>query len=832
MSLRYGNKAAPNYIKSTVASSNNGRFSSPKVTLTNPNVWTRPADWLPITEPVSPEQKVVLLVAVYNNDSNFLALNFTGAYTVDWGDGVVENFNSSTQSNHKYDWSSISSGTVTSEGFRQVIVTITPQAGQNLTNIDLRRYHPDLSPLGLYPTNPIFEAYISAPEATFMTIGASGDASQGEARLRSLMYLKIINAAKMLNWSYLASYLLNLKKFEAYNVAPTTLNFAFYGSSSLIDVNLFNTSNCTNLNYTFAACTSLATVPLFDTSKVTFFTNTFNNCYSLTSVPAFNTSSVTYFTSTFQACYALRAIPAFSFPKVISVQNAFNSCYSLVSAPPFTTSSALTTLDGMFSNCYTLREVGGFVTTGVTTVTSMFSNCYSLKSVPNFVFNALTTVTSMFSGCYSLETAPLLTIPATATNFTSMFNNCYRLTTVNLFNTSGATTMNTMFQNCYSLQTIPLFDTGNVTSMTSMFANCYSLISVPLLNTIKVTGMSSMFQNCYTLPTVPLFNTVAALNMSFMFNGCQSLDSCPNFNTANVTNMSTMFQNCYSLKIAPAFNTAKVTDMSAMFNGAIQLRTVPQYDAFQVSNMSNIFFGCYNLTTVETMLRCGSVTTAPSVSSAFNLRRVAFSGLKRGVNISFLLLGKLGLEAFFDALANPTAGQTITITNSYGAAAGPVADGVYTLTGTSTAGSNIITMANTSNLQVGMQVVGTGSPLTTTRSVTMDGTAWVVNLTAHGLENGDEVAFTGTGGGLTANTIYYVVNKTTDNFQLADTLGGSAKALSAGSNAMRYRTAIASIDPNVSVTLTRPMASSSTSSFVFRQLRTGTALLKGYSVTG
>ena len=53
----------------------------------------------------------------------------------------------------------------------------------------------------------------------------------------------------------------------------------------------------------------------------------------------------------------------------------------------------------------------------------------------------------------------------------------------------------------------------------------------------------------------------------------------------------------------------------------------------------------------------------------------------------------------------------------------------------------------------------------------------VVSKTAHGLSNNDPVVFTTSGAlptGLTATTVYYVVNKNTDDFQVSATVGGSA----------------------------------------------------------
>ena len=53
--------------------------------------WVRPADWVALPTIISTDQKFAGLFMV-PVDSCFIALSVTGDYTVDWGDGVVENF--------------------------------------------------------------------------------------------------------------------------------------------------------------------------------------------------------------------------------------------------------------------------------------------------------------------------------------------------------------------------------------------------------------------------------------------------------------------------------------------------------------------------------------------------------------------------------------------------------------------------------------------------------------------------------------------------------------------------------------------------------------------
>ena len=144
-------------------------------------------------------------------------------------------------------------------------------------------------------------------------------------------------------------------------------------------------------------------------------------------------------------------------------------------------------------------------------------------------------------------------------------------------------------------------------------------------------------------------------------------------------------------------------------------------------------------------------------------------------------------------------------------------------------------MTNTTGIAVGMQITGSGTPLTTARAVTFTDIGDLINLASHGFINGDEVSFSSivTTTGIISNKIYYVINATTSAFQIAATSGGAVLPLTNnGSGTMRYRTEVVSINPNVNITVSRGTSDNTTQSLTFRQLRTGTALLKGWTVTG
>lgn len=212
-------------------------------------------------------------------------------------------------------------------------------------------------------------------------------------------------------------------------------------------------------------------------------------------------------------------------------------------------------------------------TSGITSMNSMFSNCFSLVSIPQLDTSSVKDMTNIFFGCYSLVSIPPL-------------------------DTSSVTTMYQMFKNCYSIVFIPQLDTSSVKDMNGMFSGCNSLVSIPLLNTSIVTNMNSMFNTCNSLVSIPQLNTSNVTNMNSMFRSCSSLACIPQLDTSNVTNMNSTFFGCDSLVSIPQLNTSKVTTIYRMFSGCNSLVSIPLLDAQMISTEASIesaFTNCYNL---------------------------------------------------------------------------------------------------------------------------------------------------------------------------------------------------------------------------------------------
>lgn len=90
--------------------------------------------------------------------------------------------------------------------------------------------------------------------------------------------------------------------------------------------------------------------------------------------------------------------------------------------------------------------------------------------------------------------------------------------------------------------------------------------------------------------------------------------------------------------------------------------------------------------------------------------------------------------------------------------------------------------------------VDNGAQATVTMTIASPG---VVTDTAHGFSNGQAVTIQTTGAlptGLTAGTWYYLVNKTTDTYQLSATVGGTAINTSVSQSGVHTRTSSGSYE--------------------------------------
>ena len=447
--------------------------------------WVRPTEWLPLPDNIDGVEKVSILNAVFDTDSEFVAFNFQGAYTVDWGDGTVENYNSSVKAEHKYDYTnaSLNSDTVANYGYKQCVITITPQAGNNLTAIFLNHFHSTLGSNSSYDlTTGFLDIRINSLSCTNINIG----------QLASANYVK----HTMLEQCLIGE------------LADTTLDSLFY------------------------ECYALQSVSIKDTSNVTSFVNMHYNNYALQKMPT----------------YTFRSAGA-------DINGMFLNCYSLRETYPIVvTLSSSSASQSVFSGCRSLTYIDITIVSNIDySLASFFQNCSSLEDIKiSFTGRGkVTNLTSTFM--YTrIKSSPVIDT-SICVLFISTFQYCDRLTDLYEYNYTSATTLASMLHGCYSLKSVPNFNiTTSCTQLFSLFASCWSLEKAPTFrDSSGVVNIQSMFNYCKSLTSVPnyVFGNIVSSNINNLFSYCESLQICPNITAGTLYTSNTSFlTTCYSLK--------------------------------------------------------------------------------------------------------------------------------------------------------------------------------------------------------------------------------------------------------------------------------------------
>ena len=279
------------------------------------------------------------------------------------------------------------------------------------------------------------------------------------------------------------------------------------------------------------------------------------------------------------------------------------------------TNVTVDSLSNMFANCTNLKSVdfGNYSLEGVKDLSHLFDGCVNLANVTfsNETNTAnLTTVEGMFSGCESLKLVDLTYLKfENVENATDLFNGCKNLenvtfpengTSENLLSVEG------MFAGCELMTTIDLrfFDFRHVRRMGRLFRGCKGLKHFhfhPDRPIEFVEDFSFVFEGCGNLEDVDLktvkFDHVE--NMSNLFYNCSSLKNVSfpeDLNVSNVKNFDYGFAGCSSLEEfnLSIFKFEKLEKIDYLFYGAESLKTVEigKLNCPNVKSLAGFFGGC------------------------------------------------------------------------------------------------------------------------------------------------------------------------------------------------------------------------------------------------
>lgn len=579
--------------------------------------WVRPSEWISVPTPATGSEVVNILYGVYDSGPNFLSIQASSTFSVDWGDGSSQSATPGSYLRKEFMFGSYSSGTLTSDGFRQALVTVTPNTPGTFTSFNLNGRH---SYQGTNYHRPnILEIKMSGQNLT--SIGTY-------TQFDKLTNFEFVGTHSISSLASVFSGIKGLRKFKMDCTGVTNTSSMFSSSINLREVDISNLQTSTNMSGMFSTCYSLNTLPVINAASCSTMASMFQNCINLEDSPILiNTSNVTNTSYMFSGCQLLKRVNSFTSSYVTDMSFMFQNCYLLQTIPLLDTarvSNFSNTFASTIGPAMQLQYIPALNTASASNMSYMFSNCRSLisdrrnKGVPFTDTSKVTNMSFMFQNCYKIKTIPQLDT-RWVSNFRNMFAGCILLSEVPLLNTASASAMDYMFDSCRTLQTVPLFNTQNVTSFLGMFRYCFELNEVPSFDMSTASNVSNMFDCTYTtdvtyggsLYTIPNFNfssTIASINMTNFLAGQECLVYIPQLNMTRVTNATAMFYLCREIKEIPALNMASVTTTNSMFRSCHNLRKVGAFNMPVNTNMSYMFLYCWNLQYIESIYTTTALT--------------------------------------------------------------------------------------------------------------------------------------------------------------------------------------------------------------------------------
>ena len=481
--------------------SNNKNTALKSYFITTPYV--RPSDWLEMPTVNVGDQKICILHAVFNTSTNFVSFRIstsTGTYTVNWGDGTSTNYTSGTTAERNYSYATVGgvNPTVSSRGYRMVVITITPTTGgATISSFNFRDYQHSSKVITNQYSSGFLEVLMSVPNATSGAFSGNGAGYVQHGMLERF------------NW-----------------IGTTTYNgwgLFFWWCYSLQEVVNLPLENATSVYGLFYHCFSLRTIPQYlNTLKCTYFGFMFYNCTSVTYLPWMDTSKGTNFNATFYNCATVRYVPPYDLIKCTDAAYMFYNCINVTEIPPFNLPAA-TTMELMFGVCRNAKKIG------TVTTSSSLTNLYQC-----------------FYVCQALMEVPIITNTSNVTNFSEMFYACSTLRSVSLFDTSKGTNFSYMFASCLGLLSLPNFNTSLGQNFSYMFYNS-QLHTLPNIDTTAGTNFTGFAQGCGSLATFSGLTLTGTPTLTDMFTSCQSLKIIPTIGVSSGTVMPA-FNNLSSLQ--------------------------------------------------------------------------------------------------------------------------------------------------------------------------------------------------------------------------------------------------------------------------------------------
>jgi len=242
--------------------------------------------------PAVSNNQIVAWCSVYDNNSNFVGLQIStnggGGYTVDWGDGTSNNYNSNVTGSKQYTTASFAALTSSiysvADLYKPALITVTLSGSATSFSTVNFTTRPTL------PTGSL----VNGSSSGWKSIKMAGD------QVSSLTVGN--NAGSWLTPRHLETF-----EYSGSN-RITTFGNTFLNCNSLVEVVSLYTTSGSSIVSMFQGCFNLRKLPPLDCTNVTSANQAFNNCFNLRTITLLNSQRVQNWGATFQACYTLNKL--------------------------------------------------------------------------------------------------------------------------------------------------------------------------------------------------------------------------------------------------------------------------------------------------------------------------------------------------------------------------------------------------------------------------------------------------------------------------------------------------------------------------------------------
>lgn len=166
-----------------------------------------------------------------------------------------------------------------------------------------------------------------------------------------------------------------------------------------------------------------------------------------------------------------------------------------------------------------------------------------------------------------------------------------------------------------TLKVGPKVRTNSTTSFRRMFYQDYNLEEIPQYNFAYANDIGGFVQECSKLEQVPYMNTIRCHIFDYAFSGCSLLKFGPEISMVQATSAIGMYSGCPNMvRVYPFGTTHGVTSMKSMFNGDSSLEKIDTPIDFSSIATASAVAGMFNECIELSYLRVVPETLSVSLS--------------------------------------------------------------------------------------------------------------------------------------------------------------------------------------------------------------------------